>query len=328
MECDSTRVAQPRVRGLNVKKLPFFIPFQGCGRRCVYCNQNVITGSEKPIAVNSIRSQIAVQTEPVEICFFGGSFAQLPLSLLIDCLEATRLAPKGSTIRFSTYPTDLLDPKRALLFESYPLSRVELGIPSLDPAVLEAAGREETAEAITEALKLLSVRYPLGVQIMTGLPKQSAESSLRDIEHLAQIKGNATWELRIYPCLVLEGTALKKLYMEGKYMPPSLEEAVLAAGKLMDTAKQKGFTVIRTGLQSSKSLERSIIAGPWHPAFGELATSAALVYGLTRENNAIPWAFPKAEISKFYGHRRFGLRLLQRVSHLSMETVMERLRFF
>ena len=311
-----------------MKKLSFFIPFQGCGRRCVYCNQNAITGSGDPLVIDSIRSQIAAQTEPVEICFFGGSFAKLPLSLLVDWLEATRLAPKGSTIRFSTYPTDLLDPKRALLFDSYPLSRVELGIPSLDPAVLEAAGREETAEAITEALKLLSVRYPLGVQIMTGLPKQSAESSLRDIERLSQIKGNAAWELRIYPCLVLEGTALKKLYMEGKYAPPSLEEAVLLAGKLMDLAVRRGFTVIRTGLQSSESLEKSIIAGPWHPAFGELAASAALVCGLTRENNAIPWTFPKSEISKFYGHGRFGLRLLQRTSNLSLEAAIERLHFY
>ena len=311
-----------------MKKLPFFIPFQGCRRRCVYCNQNAITGSENSLDIDSIRSQISAQTEPVEICFFGGSFAKLPVPLLTECFEATKAAPKGSTIRFCTYPTDLLDPKRARLFDSYPLSRVELGIPSLDPTVLETAGREETAETVTSALKILSDRYPLGVQIMTGLPKQSAESSLTDIEILSQIKGSATWELRIYPCLVLEGTALKNLYMEGKYVPPSLEEAVLLAGKLMDIATQKGFTVIRTGLQSSESLEKNIIAGPWHPAFGELAASAAIVYSLMRKNDAGPWAFPKSEISKFYGHGRFGLRLLQRASNLSMETVMDRLRFY
>ena len=111
-------------------------------------------------------------------------------------------------------------------------------------------------------------------------------------------------------------------------MPPSLEEAVLLAGALIDTATQKGFTVIRTGLQASESLEKNIIAGPWHPAFGELAASAAIVYSLMRKNDAGPWAFPKSEISKFYGHGRFGLRLLQCACDLSIEAVIERLRFY
>lgn len=149
-----------------------------------------------------------------------------------------------------------------------------------------------------------------------------------DIEHLSRIKGSAVWELRIYPCLVLEGTPLERFYITGEYSPPPLEEAVLLAGKLIYAATQNGFVVIRTGLQASESLEKSIIAGPWHPAFGELAISAALVHDLTKQNSEGPWAFPKSEISKFYGHGRFGLRLLKRAFNLSMETVTERLSFY
>ena len=111
------------------------------------------------------------------------------------------------------------------LIKKYPVSRIELGIPTLDPAVLAACRREADPEKIFEDISLLMKdSLPVGVQMMIGLPGQRRESSLRDLTRLAELKGGERWELRLYPCLVIAGTELERLYRRGEYRPLSVEE--------------------------------------------------------------------------------------------------------
>jgi hypothetical protein len=49
-----------------------------------------------------------------------------------------------------------------------------------------------------------------------------------------------------------------------------LARAVILAGRLTTILAQHGIPVIRTGLQPSAELEANLVAGPYHPAFGEL----------------------------------------------------------
>jgi hypothetical protein len=45
-----------------------------CPRRCVYCDQNRITGITGVPTPNDVGETLASLDGPVEICFFGGSF--------------------------------------------------------------------------------------------------------------------------------------------------------------------------------------------------------------------------------------------------------------
>ncbi len=76
--------------------------------------------------------------------------------------------------------------------------------------------------------------------------------------------------LRIYPTLVLEGTALADSFRNGIYAPLSLDEAVTWLAPAYDLALRAGIPVIRMGLQPDPALEKPgvILAGPYHPAFG------------------------------------------------------------
>lgn len=295
-----------------MKKLPFFLPFGGCAGRCVYCHQETITGISRLIPPDAVARRLAREDGPVEVCFFGGSFCRFGRDTIRAYLDAVKYsAPSGSRIRFSTYPGDLRDPELRKLLSSYSIACIELGIPSLDPAVLRACKREADPGAILSDLTTLrNEGFPLGVQVMIGLPAQTRESSVSDIKTLAEAKGAQDWDLRVYPALVLENTELMRMAADGDYRPLTVTEATEWGGLLLDTATSLGFRPIRVGLQESESLAVNVRGGPHHPALGELIASEALARKLTRENRSGPWTIPFSHISKLTGHGAFGMKRL------------------
>lgn len=296
----------------KLKKLPFFLPFAGCRGQCVYCNQLAITGVTEVPSPDYVRAVLEDIKEPREICYFGGSFCRFPeetIKAYLDCV--TEHAPAGSAVRFSTYPGDLRDDALRALIKKYPVSRIELGVPTLDPAVLAACRREADPEKIFEDISLLmGDSLPVGVQMMIGLPGQRRESSLRDLTRLAELKGGERWELRLYPCLVIAGTELERLYREGEYRPLSVEEAALWGGEFIELAVEFGFVPIRIGLQETASLAAEVKAGPHHPALGELILAEAEARRLVKLAPKGPWPVTRRDISKFRGHGGFGIKRL------------------
>ena len=318
------------VKGVcGMKKFPFFLPFAACPGRCVYCNQNRITGAEKIPDADSVRAALAKLNEPREVCFFGGSFLRFPSDTVKAYLDAVvQAAPKGSSIRFSTYPNDLDDKAVCNLLKKYPISRAELGIQSLDAQVLRACKRELNPRGVLKSVAHVAAEgFPLGVQLMIGLPGQTRESSLSDLEKLAEIKGGSVWDLRIYPCLVIEGTELADMLSDGRYAPLTVDEAVSRGGELLERAQEKGFNVIRVGLQETDTLAKSVLGGPHHPALGELIMADAAVRKLLKENPGGPWQIPKTAISKFSGHGGFGYSLLAKQTGKSPDEIKRLVRF-
>lgn len=307
---------------LTKPRIAYFIPFQGCGRRCVYCDQGAITGASGEISPEMIEKTLATRKEPVELCFFGGSFARLPEGTLTELLDTIHTAPGGSKITFSSYPGDFAGPegeRRVELLKSYPIGTIELGIPSLDPNVLRACGRDDDiGEIVSAVARLRSAGFHLGVQIMIGLPGQEHGGALGDLRELAVLKGKESWDLRIYPCLVLRGTALQNLYESGDFAPLSLEDAVRQAGELLLEAEALGFIVVRAGLLESSSLRDSVVAGPYHPAFGELARAEKLVLRLHGSQPHGPWRIPEKSISLLTGHGGRGLKRIAEISKISV----------
>lgn len=312
-----------------LKKLPFFLPLAGCRGQCVYCDQRAITGVRAVPSPADVREALRGLAGPREICYFGGSFCRFAPQLIKEYLDCvTEYAPAGSTVRFSTYPGDLRDDALRGLVKKYPISRIELGIPTLDPAVLAACRREADPEKIFEDIKTLKADgLPIGVQMMIGLPGQDRESSLAGLRALAALKGADSWELRLYPCLVIEGTELCRLYECGEYKPLSVEEAALWGGEFIDEALEYGFVPIRIGLQETESLAAEVAAGPHHPALGELILAEASARRLARENPSGPWPVPRREMSRFTGHGRFGVKRLAAHAGLSEEEAARLVEF-
>ncbi len=308
-----------------MRKISFFLPNLNCPERCIYCDQGAITGIPQIPSPAEVTETIRKVGCPLEICYFGGSFTCFPENLMISYLECVHQAPPGSRIRFSTHPRGI-SAKILNILKRYPISVVELGIASFDNNVLSLCHRSYDRSFILSTLSLLIREGFLpALQIMIGLPGQDRpplEEGLRDVASMAP---GLNLPLRLYPCLVLRGTGLGKLWQEGLYDPLSLEEAIGWAGDLIILAENLGYKVIRVGLHETPSLSDSVLAGPHHPALGEMARGQALARRLAEEAPQGPWIIPRRNLSMLTGHDSRGLKTLSSMTGLTTPEVRKRI---
>ena len=268
--------------------LPIFIPHAGCPHQCVFCNQRTISG-QKTAALPGAKAQIQRwlqwlrPSKANEAAFYGGSFTGLDMDLQKQLLALTdELLEQGiiGSVRLSTRP-DYINTKVLSLLREHGVELVELGVQSLDDAVLQRAERGHTVEAVYTAHKLLKeYGFKTGIQLMVGMPGQDFASVQDTAARVAQLRPDIA---RIYPLLVIKDTPLAHSYEQGAFVPLSLEEAVEQSAYLYKTLTQAGIKVIRIGLQPDEELcaAGNIVAGPFHPAMGELVKSRVLRHHFT-----------------------------------------------
>lgn len=283
--------------------IPVFIPHFGCPHQCVFCSQTTITGCQRPPNASDVTAVIQAGlnrlTLPrhVEIAYYGGSFTALPLALQAELLRPAYTALQTGqvhSVRLSTRP-DSISPAVINLLQQYGVTTVELGVQSFDDNVLKQSERGHSAADSVQALKALrAAGFHTVAQLMIGLPGETWDSLLTTASILVSEVPDA---IRIYPTLVLEATELALLYKRGQYRPLSLKEATVKAAFLKQTAQAAGIQVIRTGLQATEDLNtNTILAGPYHPSFGEMVDSELFYTMVSRFFEAIPISSRKAII--------------------------------
>ncbi|MGE4317280.1 MAG: radical SAM protein [Deferribacterales bacterium] len=262
--------------------LPVFISFSGCRQRCVYCNQNSITG-QRPgeiisSAENQIRKYLEMSTNWDEIAFYGGSFTCLSPEIrkkLYDMADNAGIKSK----RFSTSP-DCVNDDVMREAEERGVLTVEIGVQSLDDEVLKANNRpcdaHDTIESVKTAKKYIR---KVACQIMTGMYKENFRSFQDTVDKIIELTPEY---VRIYPCVVLRDTELNRLYESGEYVPLPLEESLARSAYGLILLEAAGIDVIRIGLQDADDLKSAITAGAYHPAAGDMAKTIAFAvyYGM------------------------------------------------
>lgn len=292
--------------------IPFFIAHQGCPHQCVFCNQHAISGQGRQAAVTAaqVGDEIAQKIawprhpdRPVQVAFYGGTFTGLPLGRREELLGA--VAPflaRGQvhSIRVSTRP-DLITPALVDHLKGRGVRLVELGVQSLDDEVLRQSGRGHDAAQVAAAFSLLrDGGLQVGGQLMVGLPGESRRTALQSAAKLAALRPDL---VRLYPTLVMAGSPLAAIFARGAFQPWSLALCTAVCGLMKDIFDRHGIVVARMGLQSCPSLERDLVAGPYHPAFGELVLSRQYY----KKVRAVLWA------ARLSGKQRpLTLRLAQR----------------
>lgn len=253
---------------------PLFIPHEGCPHACVFCDQRAIASKSSAVGRDvtaKIERTLATVGDgvPVEIAFFGGSFTALEPSVMEGLLkQAYPFVRDGRVdgIRLSTRP-DAIDGDVLALLKAYGVTAIELGVQSLDDAVLAASGRGHTAYDSLRACALIKdAGFVLGGQMMIGLPQSTPESEIMTAKGLC---GAQIDEARIYPTAVLAGTALADMTARGDYRPLSFDEALARSTDVYEIFLSHGATVLRIGLQASETLQAQTLAGGMPEAFGE-----------------------------------------------------------
>jgi len=314
----------------QTRNIAIFIPHLGCPFRCCFCQQQKISDTMHYPSPAQVKESIeaALHTissdTDVEVAFFGGTFTSIPEKMQNDYLECARpYLEKGQIqgIRLSTRP-DAVDVNRLRELERRGVTTIELGVQSLDEEVLRLSGRGYEPEQVVEACRMIhNTSIRLGIQLMVGLPGDDLH---RDLETTRQSIELAPDMVRIYPTLVIKGTELEQAYREGRYLPMTLEEAVEVTAAMYVRFRRADIPVIRMGLHPSEELQQSdtVVAGPFHPAFGELVLQKVALeqarfllkayLPTAASNQALILFCPPREYSQLVGPQRSNISILKR----------------
>ena len=295
--------------------IPIFIPHLACPNDCTFCNQHVISATRQVPDVSTAYRMIeeAISTvakgQTCEIAFFGGSFTGIERELMVEYLEcAAQFKDRIAGIRLSTRP-DYISQEVLNILKRYPVTAIELGMQSMDDSVLAACRRGHAAMDTIAAANLIKENgFSLVLQMMVGLPKDTHNGLFRTAQLVADMAPDA---VRIYPCVVLKDTQLCAQFLSGEYMPMPLEEAITECAALRLYFERRGIVIIRMGLFSEPGLSgEDFVAGPFHPAFGELVENQCYYQLITpfleecRGAVQITVFVARGEISKAAGQKR------------------------
>ena len=188
---------------------------------------------------------IGHSVDKVELIIMGGTFPATPqeyqtgfVQRCLDALngknsasleeakcnaEASRIRNVGITVE--TRP-DWAKQEHVDALLEMGVTRIELGVQNPDDKIYRLIGRTHTVADVKEATRTakdagLKVAYHL----MPGLPGSSPKKDLAAFKRVFTNPGFKPDMLKIYPCLVMEGTKTSDWYQKGDYHPYSTDEA-------------------------------------------------------------------------------------------------------
>ncbi|MCX7634509.1 MAG: hypothetical protein N2Z74_02035, partial [Syntrophales bacterium] len=152
---------------------------------------------------------------------------------------------------------------------------------------------------------------------MVGLPGDDGGAWQRTVEKVVALRPEM---VRIHPTLVLRDTPLAAAWRADTYRPLSLEAAVAACKMAVRRFREAGIAVIRLGLHETREMGEpgAVLAGPRHPAFGDLVLSALwrdeavrLLTGRQLRGKVVTFTVPPRNMSIFRGQGNANIHFLK-----------------
>jgi histone acetyltransferase (RNA polymerase elongator complex component) len=269
--------ARPRI-------YPIFLPHAGCPFQCVYCDQRAVnSAAPEGLLGDQAQSQLGPLLREArksalvgEVAFYGGTFTALPrqqMQLLLGIVTPYIEEGLFCGIRFSTRP-DCLTPDICSFLKQFPVQTVELGVQSFSDVVLARSRRGYVQVQVERACALVREHgWNLGIQLMPGLPGDTPERFQQSVAATIALEPAF---VRLYPTVVLAETQLAQWTRSGEYRPLTIEQAVRWCVPAYDAFGKAGIPIARLGLHADLGLQSgdALVAGPYHPAFGQLVRSA------------------------------------------------------
>ena len=318
--------------------IPIFVPHLGCPNDCVFCNQKSISGQQKMITKEEIKNTIDFYLENIkdkqakkEVAFFGGSFTGIDVEKQEEFLQtAYGYIKKGKidSIRISTRP-DYIDKTILKRLKKYKVKTIELGVQTANDYILKQCKRNHTFEDVKKASKLIRwYGFNLGHQMMVGLPDSTKIDEINTARELIKLKPKM---VRIYPVLVIKNTRLEKDYLDGKYKPLTVIQAVETCKEIVPMFMKKGIEVIRIGLQNTDEITdpsikgSEVVAGPYHQAFRQLVESSLWYDNIIEKMKELNVKVKKVKITvnpkdvnNVIGHKRENIDKLKDMYELDL----------
>lgn len=194
--------------------------------------------------------------DKIELIVLGGTFSNLPndyrKKFIADCYSAINSFPnkfkreiltkaietnetavlKVVGLTIETRP-DWINEKEIKLLREIGVTRVELGVQSINDDILALLKRDHGSKETVNATRLLkNTGFKICYHIMPGLPGSSSEIDVDVIVKLFHEENYQPDLLKIYPLVVTKYSQLEEWYKEGKYVPLSDEDLVALLVKI------------------------------------------------------------------------------------------------
>jgi elongator complex protein 3 len=190
----------------------------------------------------------AIGHEPskLELVIQGGTFLAAPLqyqeNFVKRCLDATNGVDSSTLDEAKVRAESSMIRNVGLTIETKPdwckqshvdqmlrfgATRVEIGVQIIDDEIYGLTNRGHTVQDVVEAFQISrDAGFKIVAHMMPGLPGSSFEKDLESFRTLFQDSRFRPDMLKIYPCLVMEGTELYEWWKKGQYQPFRTEQAV------------------------------------------------------------------------------------------------------
>lgn len=253
--------------------VPVFLPHLGCQSRCIYCNQNDITGEREGDVRLRVEKALRGKQGTYEVGLFGGNIFGVGhgvMRSLLGAFDQYRGSIEG--FRISTKPVPPSEETLGLLKEAG-TTIIELGAPSFNDRQLLRLNRGHSVQDVLETYSLLrEAGFGVALQVMVGLPGETADDIVRTADNLLRLRPDY---VRIYPLALLGGTPLARLVGSGCLSLPPFNAVLAAAVSLYRRLGKEGIRIASMGLTDGEVLRENVIGGAYHPAFGFLVKAEA-----------------------------------------------------
>lgn len=140
--------------------------------------------------------------------------------------ENERAASRVVGLVVETRP-DAIDAHTCTRLRRFGCTKVQIGVQSLNPAILAANNRHINPERIAEAFALLRLfGFKIHAHFMANLYGATPEADKRDYEAFVTDARYLPDEVKIYPCALVGGTGLVARYEDGSWRPYSENELI------------------------------------------------------------------------------------------------------
>jgi elongator complex protein 3 len=225
---------------------------------CLYCPSLNVPQSYTPLSPPVIRAKMLKYdpyeqvksrlkafrlmnhpTDKIELIIMGGTFLEFPVKYQYNFIkrcydalnnnksknleQAKKLNEKAEhrcvALCIETRP-DVCSEKEVKRMLDFGCTRVELGVQAISDDIYKKVNRGHKIEDVVKATKLLKDSgFKVGYHIMPGIPGSNLKKDLQMFKELFKNEKFKPDQLKIYPCQVIKGSALEKLYKQGKYKP-------------------------------------------------------------------------------------------------------------
>jgi radical SAM protein (TIGR01212 family) len=157
-----------------------------------------------------------------------------PVALLSELYRQVLEHPDVIGISVGTRPDSLNDETLDLLADIARTNYVclELGLQSMDDAVLHRINRGHTLEDFVEAVNRAAGRnFDICAHLIYGFPGESAANFLKTADLMARLPINS---LKLHQLHVVENTVLADLYRRGEFTPLTLDAYIATAADFLE----------------------------------------------------------------------------------------------